>query len=305
VQVSRSIFSSYKTLKHQLQICDIEEEIEDLQTLLDDPELGEEVGAELIALKQRLADLQKSKPDPDDSKNAVFEIQSGVGGDESALFVADLYKIYEAYCSNNKNEIEVIDFTPGNAGGFKSISFTITGETPYGKFKYESGCHRVQRVPSTETKGRVHTSIATLIVLPEIMVEDVELNKTEVKVEPYNSGGKGGQHCNKSMNAVKLTHLPTGISACSQMKSFIQNLKIAWKVLATRISDAALQQQTDAESEKKKNLRGRGSRSEKIRTYNFPQARVTDHRIKQKYSLPTILAGSIEDLLEDLTQLRD
>jgi peptide chain release factor 1 len=230
----------------------------------------------------------------------MFELQTGVGGDESALFVADLFKMYEAYCKMSNYKLEVIDFSPGNAGGFKNMAFTISGTNAYGTFKRESGCHRVQRVPKTETKGRVHTSIASIIVLPEIQVEDIELNKSDVKVEPYNSGGKGGQHSNKTLNAARLTHLPTGITACSQMKSFPQNLKIAWQVLATRLSDHALQQQNDEESEKRNKVRGTGSRSEKIRTYNFPQDRVTDHRIKKKYSLASILAGDLESLLEDL-----
>ena len=208
--------------------------------------------------------------------------------------------MYEAYCKASKHTLEVIDFTPGNAGGFKNMSFTISGSNAYKTFKKESGYHRVQRVPKTETKGRVHTSISSIIVLPETQVEDIELNKSDVKIEPYNSGGKGGQHSNKTLNAARLTHLPTGITACSQMKSFPQNLKIAWQVLATRLSDHALQQQNDEESKKRNKLRGTGARSEKIRTYNYPQDRVTDHRVKKKYVLASILAGDIESLLEDL-----
>ena len=227
-------------------------------------------------------------------------MKSGVGGDESALFVADLYKMYEAFAENNGFKLEVMDFSGGNMGGFKDISFTIKGTNPYGTFKYESGAHRVQRVPKTETKGRVHTSIATVIVLPEVKVEDVEINKHEVKVEPYNSGGKGGQHCNKSMNAVRLTHGPTGIQASSQLKSFPQNLKLAWQVLATRIKDDQLQKQEKEAASKKKSLRGRGSRNEKIRTYNWPDGRVNDHRSGEKYSLKSIMGGNLEQMIEDL-----
>jgi peptide chain release factor 1 len=230
-------------------------------------------------------------------------MRSGVGGDESSLFVADLYKMYESFAENNGFTLEVIDFSGGNMGGFKEMSFTIKGTNPYGTFKYESGAHRVQRVPKTETKGRVHTSIATVIVLPEVRIEEVEINKHEVKVEPYNSGGKGGQHCNKSMNAVRLTHEPTGIQASSQLKSYPQNLKLAWQVLATRIKDAQLQQQEEKEASKKRSLRGQGSRNEKIRTYNWPDGRVNDHRSSLKYSLKSIMAGDLKQMIEDLKSL--
>jgi len=254
----------------------------------------------LASLSLKLKALTKQKQHPDDKKTAIFEIKSGVGGDESALFVADLYKMYESFAESNSFKMEVLDFTGGNMGGFKDISFTVKGKNPYGTFKYESGAHRVQRVPKTETKGRVHTSIATVIVLPEVKVEEVEINKNEVNVEAYNSGGKGGQSTNRSLNAVRLTHLPTNITACSQMKSYVQNIKIAWQVLATRIKDAQLQRQEDEASAKKKSLRGKGSRNEKIRTYNWPDGRVTDHRSGQKYSLKTIIEGDLAQLIEEL-----
>jgi peptide chain release factor 1 len=174
--------------------------------------------------------------------------------------------MYESFCSRKENnfKLEALDFTPGNSGGFKTISFTIKGTNPYGLFKYESGAHRVQRVPKTESKGRVHTSIATVTVLPEVKVEDIQINKADVKVEPYNSGGKGGQHSNKTLNACRLTHTPSGIQASSQLKSYPQNLKLAWAVLATRIKDHQLNQQTTETASKKKELRGQGSNADKV-----------------------------------------
>lgn len=270
--------------------------------MAESPEMEEEIRPEIASLQTKLASLVKQKVDPDDKKNAIVEIQSGVGGDESALFASDLYKIYEAYAGSKHLGVELLEMTPGNMGGFKNIVFSVTGKNAYGTFKNESGAHRVQRIPKTETKGRVHTSIASVIVLPEQNIEQLDINKADVKVETYNSGGKGGQHCNKSTNAVRLTHEPTGITACSQLKSQIQNHKLAWKALATRIADEALQTAESEAADKKRRLRGSGMRNERIRTYNYPQDRVTDHRIKQSYSLTTIAAGDLDKLLEDLKE---
>jgi peptide chain release factor 1 len=268
----------------------------------DDEDFIESAQKEIKEIQSKITDLKKTAVvvDPDDKKNAIVEIQSGVGGDESSLFVSDLFTMYEVYAQSLKMRFDVMDFVGGNAGGFKNISFIVQGKNAYAHFKNESGAHRVQRVPKTETKGRVHTSIATVVVLPETQIEDIELNKSDVKVEPYNSGGKGGQHCNRSMNAVKLTHEPTGITASSQLKSFTQNLKLAWKTLATRIADAAQQQSESETAQEKKALRGSGMRNEKIRTYNFPQNRVTDHRINGKYSLTSIISGDIKNIVSDL-----
>ena len=211
--------------------------------------------------------------------------------------------MYENYCNNTHFVLEASDFSPGNAGGFKNISFSISGKGAYKTFKHECGVHRVQRVPKTETKGRVHTSVATVVALPEIEVEDVEIDKNLVTVEPYNSGGPGGQHSNKTLNAVRLIHQPTGITSSSQMKSFPQNLKIAWQILATRLQDHFLQKQQDEENTLRQEARGGGNRSDKIRTYNYPQDRVTDHRTKTKYSLQSIISGDISQLLEDVSLL--
>ena len=268
--------------------------------LVEAPDMADEIRPEIIALQAKLASFVKEKVDPDDQKNAIVEIQSGVGGDESALFASDLYKMYEAYVHNEKFNIEVIDFTPGNAGGFKNIVFMISGKNAYGTFKNESGSFRVQRIPKTETKGRVHTSISSVIVLPESNIEQSDIKKSDVKVETYNSGGKGGQNTNRSMNAIKLTHLPTGITACSQIKSQIQNLKLAWKALATKVHDTIQQQMQTESANKKRKLRGSGMRNERIRTFNFPQNRVTDHRIKKSYCLSTIISGDLTQIFLDL-----
>ncbi|MDC3378681.1 PCRF domain-containing protein [Planctomycetota bacterium] len=290
-------------MKHQLQVEELKGEIREYEDMLaEDSDLEAEIRPELDVLQIRLTSLEKEKVDPDDQKNTIVEIQAGVGGDESALFAADLYKMYEAYVKVKKLRMELLEAVPGNMGGFKSVMFSISGENAYGIFRNESGSARVQRVPSTETKGRIHTSIATVIVLPEVEIEHVDIDKADVTVDTYNSGGKGGQHCNKSTNAVKLTHVPTGITACSQLKSQMQNMKLAWKALATKIADTLAQQNATEASDKKRRLRGSGMRNERIRTYNFPQDRVTDHRIKKNYSLTTVLAGGLDKLFDDLKE---
>jgi peptide chain release factor 1 len=232
-------------------------------------------------------------PDPDWRRNAIIEIQAGEGGDESALFCAILYKMYKGFAEKKKWQIEDLDFAPGNAGGFKNLTIMIRGKGAYGALRHESGGHKIQRISPTDSKSRMHTSMATIVVLPEIPVEDVAINKSEVKVETYNSGGKGGQHGNRSMNAVKLTHLPTGITACSQAKSYFHNLKVAWNVLAARISDGIRQAAEQKEAAEKKTLRGKGSRNERIRTYNYPQNRVTDYRLGENYDLSKVVKGAL------------
>lgn len=273
--------------------------------LAENPELEDEIRPEIISLQGNLKSLAKEKVDPDDQKNAIVEIQSGVGGDESALFAADLYKMYEAYAKSKKLSLDVIDFTGGNAGGFKHIIFMISGKNAYRYFKNESGGSRVQRVPRTETKGRVHTSIASVIVLPETKFEEVKIDKKDVKVENFSAGGPGGQSVNKNHCAIRLTHKPTGVSVTSRTKSLQANLKYCWKMLASIIADAQHQQQAEKTASKKRALRGSGMRNERIRTYNFPQDRVTDHRIKKNYSLATILAGKLDSLVEDLVENLD
>jgi len=277
----------------------------ELRSLLDDPELGPSVQVELAALEEKRLQLEKKLAvlDPDEAKNVILEIQSGTGGDEAALFAGDLCKMYQGYCKKLGFAIEDLDFTPGNTGGLKHVSLLIEGDGAYGIFRYESGVHRVQRIPKTETKGRIHTSTVTVVVLPEHHIEQTDINKDDVTLEHFSAGGPGGQSVNRSMCAVRLTHVPTGISVTSRTKSKQANLKFCWKMLATRIHDMQLEKISSDAASTKRELRGRASRSEKIRTYNFPDDRVTDHRIEGgKYSLHTIMAGELEDLFHDVRE---
>jgi len=288
-----------------LQLCNLDDEIADLQSLLEDPEMRESVQEELKLLAEKRKKLERKLAtfDPDDEKNAIIEIQAGTGGDEAALFAGDVCKMYIAFCKQKGFSIEEIDFSPGNLGGIKYASFLVEGENVYGTFKYESGVHRVQRVPKTETKGRVHTSTIAVVVLPEHEIEQVNINRSDVKIENFSAGGPGGQSVNKNHCAVRLTHVPTGVNVTSRTKSMQANLKYCWKVLATRIRDMQLEQLEKDSATAKKNLRGRAKRSEKIRTYNFPNDRLTDHRIEDgKYCLSTILSGQLEDLIQDLQE---
>lgn len=292
-------------MKQELQICNLEDEIAELSSLKaseEDPDFVASVESELVALQAKVAELKKKlqDTDPNDEKNALVEIQAGVGGDEAALFAADLFRMYENYAGSLGLKVEPLDDSPGNMGGFKFITFMIQGENAYGTFKNESGVHRVQRVPKTETKGRVHTSTVAVIVLPEEEVETIDINKNEVTIEHFCSGGPGGQHQNKTQSAVRLTHIPTGVSVTSRTKSSHANLKFCWKMIASKIREMQLEKASSKTANDKKQLRGTASRSEKIRTYNFPQDRVTDHRIRMKYSLQGILSGKLDQLFSDV-----
>lgn len=302
----RSTFSNYGQLKQKLQICLLRDEISDLQEMVGmetDTAFITSALEEIEKLETRLHTLENKFKhfDPEDQKNAVIEIQAGVGGDESALFAADLYRMYELYCKELNYKIELLDFADGNAGGFKFISFIIESDGAYGTFKYESGVHRVQRVPKTETKGRVHTSTAAVVVMPEQTIEQIDINKNDVRTENFCAGGPGGQHQNKTQNAVRLTHLPTGVSVVSRSKSLQANLKFCWKMLATKINEMIYEKASSKAASTKKQLRGQAARSEKIRTYNYPDNRVTDHRVEGgKYSLQSIINGDLEKLFIDV-----
>lgn len=240
--------------------------------------------------------------DPQDAKNAVVEIRGGTGGDEACLFAGDLFRMYSRYCEKKGWKIDVVDFNEGASGGYKDITFNVSGDNVYGLLKYESGVHRVQRVPATETQGRVHTSAAGVVVLPEAEEFDVELKMSDVRKDTFCASGPGGQCVNTTYSAVRLTHIPTGIVvSCQDQKSQIKNLEKALVVLRTRLYEREYNKYVAEMSSKRKTLVATGDRSEKIRTYNYPQSRVTDHRINYTmHNLPAFMDGDIEPLIEAL-----
>jgi peptide chain release factor 1 len=240
--------------------------------------------------------------DPADSKNAVMEIRAGTGGDEASIFAGDLYRMYIAFASSKGWSSELVDIAEGTAGGYKEIIFNINGENVYGQLKFESGVHRVQRVPQTETQGRVHTSAASVIVLAEAEEFDIELKSTDIRKDTYCSSGPGGQSVNTTYSAVRLTHIPTGIVAqCQDQKSQHKNHDKALKVLRSRIYEMELQKKLEEDAKNRKTMVSSGDRSEKIRTYNYPQGRVTEHRIGlTKYNLQNIIGGDIQEFIDQL-----
>lgn len=239
---------------------------------------------------------------PEDSKNAVVELRAGTGGDEASIFAGDLYRMYTKYCESKGWKVEVVDFNEGTSGGFKEMIFEVNGEDVYGTLKFEAGVHRVQRVPQTETQGRVHTSAATVIVLPEAEEFDLELDMSEVRIERTTSTGPGGQSVNTTYSAIKLHHEPTGmIVSCQDQKSSHKNLEKALKVLRSRLYELELAKKLAADSEKRKSMVSTGDRSAKIRTYNYSQGRVTDHRIGLTlYDLGNIMNGDIQKIIDEL-----
>ncbi|WP_181307358.1 peptide chain release factor 1 [Rufibacter sp. XAAS-G3-1] len=240
--------------------------------------------------------------DPDDSKDIIMEIRAGAGGDEASLFAGDLYRMYSRYAEKKGWKMEVIDVMEGTAGGYKEVIVGIKGEDVYGKLKFESGVHRVQRVPATETAGRIHTSVASVVVLPEVEELDVELNMNDIRKDLFMSSGPGGQSVNTTYSAVRLTHIPTGIVAqCQDQKSQLKNFDKALAVLRSRIYEIELAKKNEAEGAQRKSMVGGGDRSDKIRTYNYPQGRVTDHRIGLTvYNLPSVVDGNIDEFVEQL-----
>ena len=240
--------------------------------------------------------------DPADAKNAVMEIRAGTGGDEASIFAGDLYRMYTAFAQAKDWKIELVDIADGTSGGYKEIIFNISGEDVYGQLKFESGVHRVQRVPQTETQGRIHTSAATIIVLPEAEEFDIELLASDIRKDTYCSSGPGGQSVNTTYSAVRLTHIPTGVAAqCQDQKSQLKNYDKALKVLRSRIYEIELQKKLEEDARHRKTMVSSGDRSAKIRTYNYPQGRVTEHRIGlTKYNLPVIMGGDIQEFIDEL-----
>lgn len=240
--------------------------------------------------------------DPEDSKNAILEIRAGTGGDEASIFAGDLFRMYMKFCESRGWKTETVDFTEGTAGGFKEVIVNITGENIFGIMKYESGVHRVQRVPQTETMGRVHTSAASVIVMPEADEWDIEIREQDVRKDIFCSSGPGGQSVNTTKSAIRLTHLPTGIVVqCQDQKSQLKNFDKAMQVLRSRLYELEYARRMDEASKKRKTMVATGDRSEKIRTYNYPQSRVTDHRIGLTlYNLSQVMDGDLDEIIEAL-----
>ena len=261
----------------------------------------EEAKAQIPALEEEMRVLLIPK-DPDDAKNVVMEIRAGAGGDEASIFAGDLHRMYTKYCESKGWKVEVVDFNDGTSGGFKEIIFEVSGEDVYGTLKFEAGVHRVQRVPQTETQGRVHTSAASVIVLPEAEEFDVQLDMSEVRIERTTSTGPGGQSVNTTYSAIKLHHEPTGmIVSCQDQKSSHKNLEKDLKVLRSRLYELELAKKQAADSEKRMSMVSSGDRSAKIRTYNYPQGRVTEHRIGLTlYDLSNIINGDIQKIISEL-----
>ncbi|HPT14404.1 MAG TPA: peptide chain release factor 1 [Bacteroidales bacterium] len=295
-------YKDYKTLMNGIDTA---------RTILSeekDPELREFAKEELDSMLEKQEKMEEDirlmliPADPQDGKNAVVEIRAGTGGDEASLFAGDLYRMYTRYCETKGWKIDPVSVAEGTVGGFKEVIFEVKGEGVYGLMKYESGVHRVQRVPATETQGRVHTSAATVAVLPEADEFDVDIKPNDIRKDTYCSSGPGGQSVNTTYSAVRLTHIPTGIVVAIQdEKSQLKNLEKAMTVLRTRIFEMEYQKYLDEISKKRKTMVSSGDRSAKIRTYNYPQSRVTDHRINMTvYNLPVFMDGDIQEMINQL-----
>ncbi len=282
-------------------------EMTDLEAMTADPEMAAMAQDELQVLNDSLPALERevalllAPRDADENASAVLEVRAGTGGDEAALFAGDLFRMYSRYASTRGWRVELDSATEGDAGGYKEIIATVTGEGVFGRLKFESGVHRVQRVPTTEAGGRIHTSAATVAVLPEVEDVEIEILDKDIRIDTFRASGSGGQHVNKTDSAVRITHLPTGIVATSSEKSQHVNREKAMKNLRVRLYDMQRQAKDLARADSRKSQVGSGDRSERIRTYNFPQGRVTDHRIGLTlHSLPQILEGDLNPMLDAL-----
>ena len=284
------------------------EEAEEIISAAEDAEMVEMAKMQLDEAKSALPPLEEEikflliPKDPEDAKDVVMEIRAGTGGDEASIFAGDLYRMYSKYCESKGWKTNVIDLNEGTAGGFKEIHFEVTGNNVYGTLKFEAGVHRVQRVPQTETQGRVHTSAATVMIIPEAEDFDVQIDPKDVRIDFFCSSGPGGQSVNTTYSAVRLTHLPTGLVAqCQDQKSQHKNKEKAFKVLRSRLYDLELAKRQEEDAAKRNSQVSSGDRSAKIRTYNYPQGRVTDHRIGLTlYDLQNIMNGDIQRIIDEL-----
>ncbi len=304
----------YKSLsdysKAYLKYKNLLDNLEETKSLLQDPdpEMKEMAQLEFSTLKEQIDVLEEEikvmliPKDPEDSKDVVFEIRSGAGGDEASIFAGDLYKMYTKFFEKQNWKTEVVDVNEGSVGGFNKVVLEVFGQDVYGKLKFESGAHRVQRVPKTESQGRVHTSAATVVVLPKFEEEDIDVKKDELRVDTFRASGAGGQHVNKTESGVRFTHLPTGIvSESTDSRSQHKNREIALQRLYVKIVEAQRAKNYSEQKAARKSLVGSGDRSDKIRTYNYPQNRVTDHRINLTlYKLDNIMEGDLDEVLEAL-----
>ena len=294
--------------KHYLKLSQRLKEAEEIISDGSDPEMSDMAKEELEEVKSKLPALEETirfmliPKDPEDAKNVVMELRAGTGGDEASIFAGDLYRMYTKYCDRKGWKVSVVDLSEGTAGGFKEIIIEVSGTEVYGTMKFESGVHRVQRVPQTETQGRVHTSAATVMVLPEAEEFDIEIDMNEVRLDLFCSSGPGGQSVNTTYSAVRLTHIPTGIVAqCQDQKSQHKNKEKALKVLRSRLYELELSKKLEEDSAKRSAMVSSGDRSAKIRTYNYPQGRVTDHRIGLTlYDLQNIINGDLDKLVDEI-----
>lgn len=313
----RKISREYKDLQPLIeayhQLVTLNGNIETAQQMLreeKDPDLREMAGTELQELLPQKETLEEQvrqmliPKDPEDSKDVIFEIRAGTGGDEASLFAGDLYRMYSKFFESNGWKTEILSISEGAAGGFKEIVLEVYGSDVYGRLKFESGAHRVQRIPKTESQGRVHTSAATVAVIPKMEEEDVNIRKEDLRVDVFRASGAGGQHVNRTESAVRMVHIPTGLVGESQdSRSQIKNREIALQRLYVKLMDKQREEQVSSLAAQRRSLVGSGDRSEKIRTYNYPQNRVTDHRLEgdnKNFNLEQVVEGNLEDVIEAL-----
>lgn len=283
-------------------------QLEEAKEMLNDPELKELAEADMLDAKEKLPRIEEElkvlliPKDPDDDKNVICEIRAGTGGDEAALFAGTLFRMYSMYAERKHWKMDILNENETGLGGYKEISFMVTGKGVYSRLKFESGGHRVQRVPDTESSGRIHTSAATVAVLPVVEDVEVEINPADIKMDVYRASGAGGQHVNKTSSAVRLTHIPTGIIAeCQTERSQLQNREYAMKLLQSRLYEKERAERDAKLANERKIQVGTGDRSEKIRTYNYPQGRITDHRIGMSiYQMDDFLNGNLDEMIDNL-----